>query len=96
MEDRILQLVKQASEAGAYKALQDYGHTSGEISQNEARKIYGTYFTQAAAAGRLRPVRTGNAVNSTKYFRVQDILNLRTADEAKALLIEINSTIKAI
>lgn len=96
MEDRILQLIKTASEAGAYKALQDYGHTSGEISQAEARRIYGTYFTQAVAAGRLRPVRTGNAVNSTKYYRVQDILALRTADEAAALMIEINTNPKAI
>ncbi len=89
-------LIRTANEAGAAAALEKAGITSGEITQKEATRIYGSYFTQAVSAGRLRPVRHGSARNSAKYFRVTDILNLRTADEAAALMIDINSTHKAI
>ena len=84
----LLDLIRTANEAGAAAALEKAGITSGEITQKEATRIYGSFFTQAVASGRLRPVRHGSARNSAKYFRVTDILNLRTADEAAALIIE--------
>lgn len=83
-------VIRTAAAMGAAKAFEDAGLTSGEISQKEATRIYGTFFTKAAAAGRLLPVRTGTARNSKKVYRVADILALRCADEAEAFLLDIN------
>lgn len=83
-------IIRTSAEMGATLALERAGLTSGEISKKEATRIYGTYFTRAVAAGRLTPVRTGSAINSTKYYRIADILALRAADEAIATLVDIN------
>ena len=85
-------LIRTSAELGAAAAMERAGLTSGEISKNEAERVYGTYFTDNYKRGRIRPVRKGEARNSTKFFRVADILALRAADEAAAYLIENQPT----
>lgn len=60
--------------AGAAEALRLAGVTSGEISERKARNIYGKWFTDAVAAGRIKPVRVGAGKTSTKHYRITDIL----------------------
>jgi len=81
-------IIRTSAELGATMALERMGVASGEISKKEALRIYGTYFRNAADQGRILPVRRGTASNSTKYFRVADILALRAADEAAAYILE--------
>ena len=50
-------IIETASERGAVLAMQALGVTSGELSQRQARKVYGKYFSDAVAAGRLTPCR---------------------------------------
>lgn len=89
-------IIRTSAEMGAAMALERAGLTSGEISQREATRLYRTFFTKAVAEGRLRPIRSGNAVNSTKYFRVADILALRASEEAAAYLIDTQTNKQTI
>ena len=79
-------LIHTAAKLGAAEALQEAGVTSGEISQKEACRIYGRYFTEAVKAGRLHPVAQGPARNSKKSFKVADILALKASDQAATIL----------
>ena len=56
------------------EVLRQMGVSSGEISERQARKIYGKPFVDAVAAGRIRPVRIGAGKTATKHYRVIDIL----------------------
>ena len=79
-------LIRTAAELGASEALRKAGQTSGEISQKEAQRIYGRYFTEAVKAGRLHPVAQGPARNSKKSYKVADILALKASDQAAAII----------
>lgn len=59
---------------GAAEALRLAGLTDGEVSERQARKVYGKWFTDAVASGRIRPVRIGAGRTATKHYRVTDIL----------------------
>ncbi len=87
----LLQLIHTAARLGAQEALVQNGLTSGEISTNEAARIYGSYFRQLVADGRLHPVHTGTAPNSPKRYLVADILALRAQDQAAAITQELNT-----
>lgn len=87
-------IIRSSAELGATIAIERAGLSSGEISKAEATRIYGAFFRDAVAAGRLRPVRVGGAVNSKQYYRVADILALRAADETAAYIIETNQLTK--
>ena len=87
----LVDIIRTSAEFGAAKALEDAGLVAGEISQKQATKIYHSFFTRAVAEGRLRPVRTGSAVNSTKYYRIADILALRLTEETEAYLVDTNT-----
>lgn len=80
------QLVESASAAGAARALETLGLTSGEISQRKARDTYGKWFTDAERTGRIRPARVDNGRNGTRHYRVVEIQELRTADLMRAEL----------
>lgn len=71
---------------GATKAMVNLGVTSGEMSQRQAEKTYGSWFKVAASSKRILPVRTGNGTSATKWYSVTDILALRAQDEVKAQL----------
>lgn len=61
------------------ETLRQLGLASGEISERQARKTYGKPFTEAVAAGKIRPVRIGSGKTATRHYRVLDILALQNA-----------------
>ena len=60
---------------GAAEGLRLAGVTAGEISERQARKTYGKPFTDAVAAGKIRPVRVGTGKTATRHYRITDILD---------------------
>ena len=61
------------------------GQGSGEISQSQAIRLYGRWFMNAVAEGRLPPVGpSSNKATSTKWYSVVDIRALRAAENIKA------------
>lgn len=72
---------------GAAEALRLAGVSDGEISERKARNIYGKWFTDAVAAGRIKPVRIGAGKTATKHYRITDILAYKAACYTPAELI---------
>ena len=68
------------------ETLRRLGYTNGEISERQARKTYGKPFTDAVAAGLLKPVRVGAGKTATKHYRLNDILALQDASYQPAQL----------
>ena len=61
------------------------GQGSGEISQSQAIRLYGRWFSNAVAAGKLQPVgHSSNKATSTKWYSILDIRSLRAAENIKA------------
>jgi len=81
-------IIATSSELGAARAMEALGLTSGELSQRQALKIYGTWFRDALAAHRLSPVRVEDGRAGTRWFRVVDILALKVNDAARAELLQ--------
>ncbi len=84
--DNLDRIIATAAELGATIALQRVGQISGEISEREAFRTYGSWLRHAVEAGRIRAHRTGNGPTSKKLYNVAQILALRASDEAKATL----------
>ena len=84
--ENLERIVEAASAMGAARILETLGITAGEISQRQARKTYGKWFTDAERAGRIRPSRVDNGKNGTRHYRVVAIQELRTADLVRAEL----------
>ncbi len=80
-------IIATAAELGATIALQRIGQISGEISEREAFRTYGTWLRRAVEQGRIRAHRTGDGKTSKKLYNVAQILALRASDEASAQLI---------
>lgn len=80
-------LVQDAVELGATLALERMGMSSGEMSQRQARKTYGKYFSDLVATGRIRPARQEEGRAGTIYYRIADILECKVEDRIKANLI---------
>ena len=55
----------------------------GEVSYRQAIKIYGQWFVDAAAKGRIKGVRRGASTNSKITYQVRDIEALRTKEAAE-------------
>ena len=72
------------------ETLRQLGLTRGEISERQARKTYGKPFTDAVAAGRIKPVRVGFGKTATKHYRIADILDWQAACYTPAQLIYKN------
>lgn len=86
MESILEQMVQSATAAGAAMVLETLGLTPGEISQRQARKTYGKWFTDAERAGRIHPSRVDEGRNGTRHYRIVEIQDLRTADLMRAEL----------
>lgn len=84
--DNLERIVESAAAQGAAQVLETLGLTAGEISQRQARRTYGKWFTDAERAGRIRPSRVDNGRNGTRHYRVVAIQELRTADLVRAEL----------
>ena len=81
--EKVMQTIAQL---GATLALQQCGQISGEISEREAFKVYGSWLRHAAEQGRIMPHRSGTGRTSKKMYNVAAILALRASDEARAEL----------
>jgi hypothetical protein len=55
----------------------------GEVSYRQGVKIYGQWFVDAAAKGRVKGVRRGAATNSKITYQVRDIEAQRTKEAAE-------------
>jgi hypothetical protein len=84
--DALERLISTATELGAAQAMVNLGLTAGEISQRKAGRIYGTWFTDAAAAGRIFPCRVEDGRAGTRWYSITEILKLKTYDAARAEL----------
>ena len=84
--ENLERIVESAAAMGAARVLETLGITAGEISQRQARKTYGKWFTDAERAGRIRPSRVDSGKNGTRHYRVVAIQELRTADLVRAEL----------
>ena len=84
--DTLERIVESAAAMGAARVLETLGLTAGEISQRQARKTYGKWFTDAERAGRIRPSRVDKGRNGTRHYRVVAIQELKTADLVRAEL----------
>lgn len=80
-------IITTCTELGATLAYEKAGMTSGEISLRQAKKVYGKWFIDAVNDGRIYPVRVENGHAGTKFFKVSDILKLKTLDAVRAELI---------
>lgn len=79
-------IIATAAELGATRALERVGQISGEVSERDAVRLYGSWFRHAVNDGRIMAHRTGNGRNSKKLYSVAAILSLRLTDEATAEL----------
>lgn len=84
--DALERLISTATELGAAQAMVNLGLTAGEISQRKAGRIYGKWFTDAAAAGRIFPCRVEDGRSGTRWYSITEILKLKTYDAARAEL----------
>ena len=84
--DNLDRIIATAAELGATIALQRVGQISGEISEREAFRTYGSWLRHAVEAGRIRAHRAGNGPTSKKLYNVAQILTLRASHEARATL----------
>ena len=69
------------------ETLRQLGMADGEISERQARKIYGKPFVDAVAAGKIRPIRIGAGKTATKHYRIIDILEWQNKSYEPARLI---------
>ena len=69
------------------ETLRQVGLISGEVSERQARKTYGKPFTEAVAAGKIRPVRVGTGKTATRHYRIVDILDWQNKCYEPARLI---------
>lgn len=90
----IERIAKAWSAAGAAEAFALCGVTSGEVSERQARKVYGTWFREAVEAGRIRPVRVGVGRTATRWYSIAEILAYKAAAITRAELS--SETIKNI
>lgn len=70
-------MVKSWIAVGAAEGLRLAGVTAGEVSERQARKTYGKWFTDAVAAGHIRPIRIGTGRTATRHYSVTDILTYK-------------------
>lgn len=71
--------------------LEQLGLTAGEMSQRQAKKVYGGYFVELVKAERITPVHTEKGHAGTKFYRVADILACKAEDTRKAQLLNTHT-----
>lgn len=76
--------LKELIQATVAETLAATGQDSGEISQAQAKRLYGRWFKERIADGSLRPVNAGKGNTSTKWYSVVEIRSLRAAENIKA------------
>ena len=84
-------MTKFESQMIVIETLRQVGLISGEISERQARKTYGKPFTDAVAAGKIKPVRIGAGKTATRHYRIADILDWQNKCYTPAELIYKNN-----
>lgn len=87
MNKDLHRLVESAAEMGAARLAVTLGLHSGEISQRQALKTYGSWFALALRDGKIRPIRIEEGHAGTRFYRVTDILELKTEQSAQAYIL---------
>lgn len=87
MRNDVQRFISTCCELGAARFAVAAGMSSGEISTKKAIALYGVWFRDAVASGRLRPCRIGKGDSGKRWYSIQAILTLRAADEAPAEII---------
>lgn len=83
--ERVIELaIRKGVEIGCAQTMKNLGVTSGELSERQAVKVYGTWFKWAVANNKVHPSRVGNGKNGTRWYSVTDLLSLKAAMELKA------------
>lgn len=86
--DYLDRIVESAAAMGAAHVLEALGITAGEISQRQALKTYGSWLKAAIDGHRIHPARVEDGHAGTRWYRVTDILALKTQDAARAEILE--------
>ena len=89
----IEEIISNAAQLGALEALRLTGAASGEVSQREAVRRFGSWFVQMERAGKITPVRIGEGPHGKRSYALTDILKLKTAQAVKAELINNQKTL---
>ena len=80
-------LIQDAVALGAALVIEQLGLSAGELSQRQARKVYGSYFDLLLKQRRITPARIEAGHAGTKFYRVADILACKVEDRTPAQLI---------
>ncbi|MBR5199471.1 MAG: hypothetical protein IKW20_06545 [Bacteroidales bacterium] len=83
----IQRIISASMEAGATAALIKAGLCNPLITQRQAEKVYGKWFTDAVKTSRLHPCRIGEGAKGTRWYSVNEINALLVADTARAEII---------
>lgn len=76
-------LIDTCTELGTTRAMMALGVTSGELTERQARKVYGKWFIQAITKGDIQPTRVGVR---NKWYSVEKILKYKAVHEARAVI----------
>lgn len=79
-------IIEDAVRIGCVQTLEMLGVSAGEISQRKAIEMYGKWFRDAVADGRILPIRIEDGKRGAKIFRIQDICAVRVQEAARAEL----------
>lgn len=79
-------IIEDAVRIGCVQTLEMLGVSAGEISQRKAIEMYGKWFKDAVADGRILPIRIEGGKRGAKIFRIQDICAVRVQEAARAEL----------
>lgn len=83
-KDYTEEAIKELIQATVAETLAATGQASTEISQSQAKRLYGRWFKDAIATGRIKPVNSGKGGTSTKWYSILEIRSLRAAENFKA------------
>ena len=73
-------IIENQARLGAAAMAVRLGIASGELTYNQAFKIYGNWFKEAVNSGALSPIRYGSGSGRTRWFSVTAILALKSAE----------------
>lgn len=78
------QMLNDIIRTAVSQGIRDYeASKGGEISHNKALQMYGTWFADAVARGRIKGIRRGDKRNSKIVYQVRDIEALRAKEIAE-------------
>lgn len=82
MED-ILKIISTAASIGSTETLKNLGIHSGELSERQALKIYGSWLKEAIANRDVTPCRIGDGKTGTRWYDVADILQYKLSRQVR-------------